>query len=180
MRRSNIVLIGMPGAGKSTVGVLLAKETARSFVDTDLSIQEAEQRSLQDILDSEGYLQLRTIEERVLLTLQLTYHVVATGGSAAYSEKAMHHLRAGGVVVFLDVPSDVLLQRIHNFGTRGIARRPDQTWDDLVAERLALYRKYADIVVPCGDGTHEEICERVKEAVSAWEVGEKGSSGSTA
>lgn len=172
MRRTNIVLIGMPGAGKSTVGVLLAKETARSFVDTDLSIQEAEQRSLQDILDSEGYLQLRAIEERVLLTLQLVYHVVATGGSAAYSEKAMHHLRAGGVVVFLDVPPDILLQRIHNFGTRGIARRPDQTWDDLFAERVALYRKYADLVVPCGDGTHEEICERVRLDVEAWEAGE--------
>lgn len=170
MARTNIVLIGMPGAGKSTVGVLLAKETARGFVDTDLSIQEAEQRSLQDILDSEGYLQLRAIEERVLLTLELTHHVVATGGSAAYSEPAMRHLRTGGVVVFLEVHPDTLLARISNFGTRGIARRPDQTWEDLFAEREALYRKYADIVVPCGNLSHEEVCAQVKDAVERWET----------
>lgn len=164
--RTNVVLIGMPGAGKSTVGVLLAKETARGFLDTDLAIQEAEGRTLQDILDAEGYLALRAIEERVLLSLDPVNHVVATGGSAAYSERAMEHLRASGVVVYLDVERDVLLGRIHNFGSRGIARRPDQTWDDLFEERTALYRRHADVVIPCGRDTHEAVCARIVAALS--------------
>ncbi len=93
----NVVLVGMPGAGKSTVGVLLAKQTARDFVDTDVLIQVDQDRSLQAIVDREGYLALRRIEERVLLSLDCRRHVVATGGSAVYSEKAMRHLGAGGV-----------------------------------------------------------------------------------
>ncbi len=166
--RSNIVLIGMPGAGKSTVGVLLAKETARGFLDTDLAIQEAEGRTLQDILDKEGYLALRAIEERVLLSLNPTHHVVATGGSAAYSAPAMDHLRADGVVVYLEVESHVLLARIHDFGTRGIARRPDQTWEDLLEERTALYRRHADVVVRCGADPHDVVCERIAGAVATY------------
>lgn len=165
--RSNIVLIGMPGAGKSTVGVLLAKETARGFVDTDLSIQEREGRSLQEILDTEGYLRLRAIEESVLLSLDLRHHVVATGGSAAYSAPAMEHLRRDGVVVFLYVAPEVLLARISNFGTRGIARRPDQSWDDLYQERLALYRRYADVTIDCGVDGHERVCARIVDALRA-------------
>jgi len=165
--RTNVVLIGMPGAGKSTVGVLLAKETARGFVDTDLAIQEVEGRTLQDILDAEGYLALRAIEERVLLALRPEHQVVATGGSAVYSAPAMDHLRASGVVVYLDVAPDVLLGRIHNFGTRGIARRPDQSWNDLFAERTALYRRHADLVIPCGEEGHEAVCARIIDALGS-------------
>lgn len=166
MNQSNIVLIGMPGAGKSTVGVLLAKETARGFVDTDLLIQEREERPLQEILDTEGYLALRAVEERVLLTLDLHHHVIATGGSAAYSAPAMTHLQQEGVIVFLYVAPDALLRRIHNFSTRGIAKRPDQSWDDLYAERLALYRQWADITIDCGDAGHEEVCQKIQAALA--------------
>ncbi len=123
-RRSNIVLIGMPGAGKSTVGVILAKQTSRDFVDTDLLIQTSERRPLQKILDENGHIALREIEERILLSLDLHNHVIATGGSAAYSGKAMRHLKKNGVVVFLHVPFAEIVERVRDFGTRGIAQGP--------------------------------------------------------
>src|SRR5512139_586368 len=100
---SNLVLIGMPGAGKSTVGVILAKQTSREFVDTDLLIQTLQERTLQDIVDTDGYAVLRKIEEDVLLGLSVQNHVIATGGSAVYSDRAMAHLKSGGLVIFLDV-----------------------------------------------------------------------------
>jgi len=163
---SNIVLIGMPGAGKSTVGVILAKHTARDFIDTDVMIQAAEGRPLQEIVDADGCMALRRIEERVLLSLQARNHVVATGGSAVYSAPAMEHLRRDAAIVFLQVGPETLRERLSDFATRGIARRPDQTFEDLYEERLALYRKYADMTVDCDRLTHEQvsrgICERLR------------------
>jgi shikimate kinase len=132
---SNIVLIGMPGSGKSTVGVLLAKQTGKAFVDTDLLIQSRTGGTLQDIVNRDGYLELRRIEEQVLLGLDLSDHVIATGGSAVYSEAAMGHLQAGGTVVFLRVSLATLRQRVGDYETRGLAKRPDQTIEDLFAER---------------------------------------------
>ncbi len=158
---SNIVLIGMPGSGKSTVGVLLAKETARSFVDTDVLIQSQEGRTLQDIVDHEGYLALRVIEEKVLLGLECRNHVIATGGSAVYSRIAMEHLKRDGIAVLLSVDLETLKKRVHDYGTRGLAKRPDQTVDDLFEERSLLYRTYADITIPCSGLTHEEVCAEI-------------------
>ncbi len=155
--KSNIVLIGMPGAGKSTIGVLLAKQTSRDFLDTDVLIQTYENRSLQDIIDTEGYLVLRQIEERVLLTLDCRNHVIATGGSAAYSDPAMTHLKENGITLFLEVGFEEIQRRVTNYDTRGIARRPDQSFKDLFDERMVLYRKYADITIDCADKNHEEI-----------------------
>lgn len=161
--KSNIVLIGMPGSGKSTVGIILAKRIAHDFVDTDVLIQSAEGRSLQDILDTDGYLALREIEARVLQNLDLHNHVISTGGSAVYSEAAMRHLRNNAVVVYLDVSLDALRKRITNYETRGIAKRPEQSFENLFAERTQLYRRYADITVP-GDGlTQDGVCERIVE-----------------
>ena len=153
--RSNIVLIGMPGAGKSTVGVILAKQTSRDFVDTDLLIQTSERRPLQTILDENGHLALREIEERILLSLNLDSHVIATGGSAAYSGKAMTHLKKNGFVVFLHVPFAAIVERVRNFGTRGIARAPEQSFADLFEERSVLYEKYADLTI-ASEGLHQE------------------------
>ncbi len=158
---TNIVLIGMPGSGKSTVGVILAKLTARNFVDTDVLIQTHQGRSLQNIVDREGYMMLRAIEEKILLALDSRDHVIATGGSAVYSDAAMAHLKSGGTVVFLHVDMATLKARVHDYDTRGLAKRPDQTVDDLFAERFALYRKYADITIECIDLTHEEVCARI-------------------
>ena len=157
----NIVLIGMPGSGKSTVGVILAKLTSRDFVDGDVLIQISQDRSLQDIVDTEGHMALRRIEEEVLLTLDCINHVIATGGSAAYSHAAMTHLKSNGVVIFLDVDLPTLESRIHDFDTRGLAKRPDQTFTDLFEERFALYTKYADISIQCADLTQEEVCDRI-------------------
>ena len=157
----NIVLIGMPGSGKSTVGVILAKLTSRDFVDGDVLIQISQGRSLQDIVDTEGHMALRRIEEEVLVALHCLNHVIATGGSAAYSHAAMTHLKSNGVVIFLDVDLPTLESRIHDFDTRGLAKRPDQTFTDLFEERFALYTKYADITIQCADLTQEEVCDRI-------------------
>ena len=159
--RSNLVLIGMPGSGKSTVGVVLAKQHALSFIDTDVMIQTSEKRSLQDIVDRDGYMALRRIEEKTLLGIAVRHHVLATGGSAVYSEAAMGHLKSEGFVVFLDVDLPILKARIHDFGTRGLAKAPGQSLDDLYRERLPLYRKYADLVVECADLSQEEVSAKI-------------------
>jgi len=164
---SNIVLIGMPGSGKSTVGIILAKLTSRSFIDTDVLIQTREVRSLQDIVDHDGYLFLREIEEKTLLGLDLRNHVIATGGSAVYSPAAMRHLKSDGVIVFLDVNLETLKVRVSDYATRGLAKRPDQNVDDLFAERSALYRKYADMIIDCAGVGHEEVCARIIQALQA-------------
>ena len=165
--RSNLVLIGMPGSGKSTVGVVLAKQTARDFIDTDVIIQTSEGRSLQDIVDRDGFMALRRIEEEMLRGISLRNHVIATGGSAVYSEAAMTHLKSDGIVVFLDADLPTLKARIHDFGTRGLAKSPGQSLDDLYKERLPLYRKYADLVVKCWKLTHEEVSARIIEELGA-------------
>jgi shikimate kinase len=157
----NIVLIGMPGSGKSTVGVILAKLTSRYFVDTDVLIQTTQGRTLQDIVDTQGYMALRGIEERTLLKLHCFSHVIATGGSAVYSHAAMTHLKSNGIAVFLNVPLPVLEARIHDYATRGLAKRPDQSLDDLFKERLSLYAKYADVTIECKHLTQEAVCEKI-------------------
>jgi len=162
---SNLVLIGMPGSGKSTVGVILAKKTSRDFVDTDLLIQTSQGRNLQDIVDHDGYVALRHIEERVLLDLSVRNHVIATGGSAVYSDQAMAHLKSDGLAIFLDVDSATLESRIPDFSTRGLAKRPDQSLSELFKERFGLYARYADITIKCDKLTHEEVCARIIEEI---------------
>jgi shikimate kinase len=162
-RPSNLILIGMPGSGKSTVGVILAKKTSRDFVDTDLLIQRSQERKLQDIVDNDGYAALRNIEERVLLDLCVHNHVIATGGSAVYSDHAMAHLRSEGLVIFLDVDLATLESRIPDFSTRGLAKRPGQSLPELFDERFGLYAKHADISIKCDRLTQEEVCARIIE-----------------
>lgn len=155
----------MPGAGKSTVGIILAKLTSRHFVDTDVLIQTTQERTLQDIVDTDGYASLRNIEEEVLLGLTVKNCVIATGGSAVYSDGAMAHLKADGLVVFLDVDLPTLESRIHDYSTRGLAKRPDQDLADLFRERFALYTKYADITIKYAGLTLEEVCVRIMAQV---------------
>ena len=159
--RSNIVLIGMPGSGKSTVGVVLAKQTGRDFTDTDVLIQTLQGRSLQDVVDRDGFMALRGIEEQVLLGLSLRHHVIATGGSAVYSEPAMRHLKLAGRVVFLETDLPTLHARVQDFATRGLAKSADQSFDQLYEERLPLYRKCAEVTIRCDHLTHEEVAAAI-------------------
>ena len=160
---SNIVLIGMPGSGKSTVGVILAKMTSRDFVDTDVLVQTSHRRTLQDIVDEDGYAALRRIEEDILLCLAAQNHVIATGGSAVYSAASMAYLKSDGVVIFLDVDMVTLESRALDFGQRGLAKPPDQSFAELFQERAPLYRKYADISIECTGLTQEGVCEKIME-----------------
>jgi shikimate kinase len=160
----------MAGAGKSTVGVILAKLTSRDFIDTDVLIQISQGRLLQTIVDTEGYMALRRIEEDIILGLHCDHHVIATGGSAVYSPAAMEHLRPNGIVVFLDVDLSTLKSRVRDFDTRGLAKRPDQSFSDLFKERITLYRKYADVIVDCADLSQEEVCAQIIRRVGTRRV----------
>jgi len=159
--RDSLILVGMPGAGKSTVGLLLAKELVKDFVDTDLLIQSKANMSLQDIVQEQGYQQLRKLEEEVLLGTEFYNHIVATGGSAVYSDAGMRHLSRFGRVVFLDVPLEVLKTRLHNYATRGIACPPEQSLEELFEERRALYERYADLVISCNNKPQHQVMEDI-------------------
>ncbi|MCM8814112.1 MAG: shikimate kinase [Candidatus Omnitrophica bacterium] len=159
-----IVLIGMPGSGKSTAGALAAKNLGWSFIDTDRLIEEQQCCSLQHLVDTRGYLALRHIEEALLVTLEPRRAVVATGGSAAYSDAAMRHLRSRAAVLYLYVPFSELEHRVRDFSSRGIARRPDQSFFDLFQERSVLYNKYADITIDAAGNSPDELSERIVDA----------------
>lgn len=161
MSSKNIVLIGMPGCGKSTIGVLLAKQLGLGFIDTDLIIQQETGRTLQAIVNNDGYQSLRRVEGRVLLTLDVQRHVISTGGSAVYSEDAMAHLANNGVVVFLDISLAEVKRRIGDHSLRGISRHPDQTLEDLFEERLTLYNRYGQIIVRADQQTPAQVCEAI-------------------
>jgi shikimate kinase len=148
----NITLIGMPGSGKSTVGVLLAKALGYDFLDTDLVIQQREGQLLQDILDQRGLTAFLDAEEAAIRSVDCHRTVIAPGGSAVCREGAIGHLKALGPVVYLRVPMDELARRITNLSTRGIAMEPGQTLADVMAYRAPLYEKYADLTVDCFPG----------------------------
>ncbi len=147
IRLNNITLIGMPGSGKSTVGVLLAKALGFQFVDVDLLIQQREGALLQELLDNRGVEPFLDAEESAICSLACTGAVIAPGGSAVCRAGAIGHLRALGRVVYLHVPLPELERRIHNITTRGIAMAPGQTLADVYAAREPLYRRYADLTV---------------------------------
>lgn len=159
----NIVLIGMPAVGKSTIGVLLAKTLGFSFIDTDLIIQQDTGRLLQDIIDKDGLDAFCIAEERAICSVSSEGNaVIATGGSAVYSREAMLHLKKHGIVYYLSIPTEELTARLKNIKTRGIAKRPEDTIEDVFARRMALYEEYADITVDChgkaAEDTVAEIC----------------------
>ena len=160
----NITLTGMPGSGKSTVGVLLAKALGRNFVDVDLVIQEREGALLQEILDRRGVEAFLETEEEAVRSLDCRHTVIAPGGSALCREGAALHLKRLGPVVYLNVPLEELHRRIRNMAQRGIAMEPGQTLADVLAYRDPLYRKYADLVVDCPPG---QPLDRTVELVHA-------------
>lgn len=158
---NNIILIGMPGVGKSSIGVILAKELGMQFMDSDLLIQEKERRLLREILDQDGVDGFLQIEEQVNSSIGAEKAVIATGGSAVYSEKAMRHLKEIGTVIYLKLEYEPLSRRLGNLHNRGVVLRDGQTLRDLFEERERLYEAYADIVV---DETGRDI-EQTLQAV---------------
>ena len=160
-KKSNVILIGMSGAGKSTLGVLLAKALGKSFIDTDLLIQQKEGMLLQQILDEKGQEYFLSAEESVLAGLCAGGCVIATGGSAIYSEKGMEHLKEKGYTVYLQVDDQELMARISNITTRGIVFRGSGDFRAVYEERKPLYEKYADLTVNCSNTPIEKSLEKI-------------------
>lgn len=163
MRRpgQNVTLIGMPGVGKSTVGVLLAKAARMDFVDTDVALQSRAGRALQQIIDEDGIDAFLRLEEACLLELDVRDTVIATGGSAVYSEPAMRKLKSAGPVVWLDAPIEGIERRLSNLAVRGVVMPPGWTLRQLHAQRAPLYRAWADVTIPCGDLTQDQIVAEI-------------------
>lgn len=157
----NIILIGMPGAGKSTVGVVLAKKLGYAFVDADLVIQSREKKLLHEIISERGVEGFWRVEESVGESIEAHRTVIATGGSAVYGPKAMTHYKQIGTVIYLSLPLAGIRERLGDLDERGVTLREGQDLDSLYAERLPLYKKYADITVACEGLEIREIVERI-------------------
>ena len=159
----NIVLIGMPTAGKSTVGVILAKMLGYQFIDSDLVIQTKEDRLLKDIIAEQGVDGFLEIENRVNAGIHATNSVIATGGSVVYGEEAMEHLRTIGKVIYIKLSYETILSRLSNAQQRGVVLREHQTLMDLYEERCPLYEKYAHFVVDGENSDIEEVVNKILE-----------------
>lgn len=157
----NIVLIGMPGAGKSTIGVLLAKTLLCDFTDTDLIIQNACKKSLCDIIEEQGTDGFLQTENDIICTCKFNGCVVATGGSVVYGNEAMQMLKSDGTVIYLRLPVKELERRLADIHTRGVAMKNGTTIAQLFEERAALYEKYADITVDCEGLTPEQCVDKI-------------------
>jgi len=152
----NIVLIGMPGAGKSTVGVLLAKATGRYFLDTDVFIQAAEGRNLCDLINQKGLEGFCRIERQYAECVDIENAVIATGGSVVYYDSAMRHLKENGVIVYLEIGLEELAKRLTDMSGRGVVIDPGMTLTGLYEKRRPLYEKYADVTIHTAGLTHEQ------------------------
>ncbi len=161
----NIVLIGMPGAGKSTVGVVLAKIMQMDFCDTDLVIQKNTGRALQEIIDTDGVEKFLKEEEKAILTLNCENCVVATGGSVVLSEKAMQHLKKSSDIVYLKASYEEIAARINNLETRGIAFEKGQTLLDIYTQRTPLYEHFCDVSVDCNNADCISTARKIKECL---------------
>jgi shikimate kinase len=161
--RNNIILIGMPAVGKSTIGVLLAKRLGRYFLDTDVYIQAIVGKTLQQIIDEQGLEEFCKIESEQIKCIDKGNCVIATGGSAVYSDTAMNHLKANGIIVYLDLPLEMIKKRLTDLDIRGVVMSKDQTLDDLYEKRTPLYRKWADITINCHGFSHEEVIAKIIE-----------------
>ncbi|MCR4842199.1 MAG: shikimate kinase [Eubacterium sp.] len=164
-KKDNIVFIGMPTSGKSTVGVIVAKILGMDFVDADIVIQKAEGQKLSEIISDRGVDGFLECEERAILGIDTHGAVIATGGSAVYSAKAMEHLAQRAVIVYLDVEKEELFGRLRNVKERGVVLREGETLDDMYDTRLRLYEKYADVKISERGSTLEDTVGMVIDAL---------------
>ena len=163
--KTNIVMVGMPGAGKSTIGVLLAKDMSMNFMDVDVFIQGHEGRRLQDIIDNDGIDTFKKLEEKYLMDIDVSSYIISTGGSAIYCKNGIDHLKQTGVIVYLNINLETLKERLGDFSTRGVVIKEGQTFVDLYNERCALYAAAADIEIDCNGKTMEEIVAEIKASL---------------
>lgn len=166
-RNGNVILIGMAGAGKSTLGVLLAKALGMDFIDTDILIQRQEGCLLSELIERKGIDGFFAIEEAVVAGSDLRGCVVATGGSVVYSERAMAALKAQGTVIYLSLPFEEIQRRVTNITTRGIVMKRGSSLRDAYEERLPLYQRYSDITVDCADKDIEACVSDMVERLRA-------------
>lgn len=164
--KDNIVLIGMPSCGKSTVGVVLAKALGYRFVDSDLVIQERTGKLLSEIIDEEGLEAFNEIENRINSEIEYHKAVIATGGSVIYGKKAMEHLKSIGTIVYIELPFDTLCERIGDLTARGVSIKEGQTFRDLFEERSPFYEKYADITIHGENLSIRELVLALKKELS--------------
>ena len=160
--KNSISLIGMAGAGKSTVGRELANILNFRLIDSDVLIEEQQGKSLQKILDDEGYIRLREIENSVLKNLHFKEIILSTGGSAVYSDEAMKHIQQNSKVIFLDVSFNEILERVPSFHDRGFAKAPSQSIEDAFEERQELYNKYSHHIVSNTEDLHSCVSRIVE------------------
>lgn len=158
---NNIVLIGMPGVGKSTVGVVLAKTLGYMFLDSDLLMQEQEHLLLHEIIDKYGLERFVQIEGEINASIETENAVIATGGSAVHSTEAMMHLRSIGTVVYLRLPFEELVERLGDLNQRGVAIRPGETLEMLYEKRIPLYERFADVTVDCEDLSIRDVVKKI-------------------
>ncbi|MBP3278839.1 MAG: shikimate kinase [Butyrivibrio sp.] len=159
--KNNIILIGMPTSGKSTIGVILAKILGYRFIDADIVIQEKEGRKLSRIIAEDGVDGFIDIENRINSEINADKTVIATGGSVVYGKEAMEHYKEIGTVVYLKVSFETLKKRLHHAKQRGVVMKDGQTLESLYEERKALYEQYADITVDEGRDSLEKVIEKV-------------------
>ncbi len=163
MKKENIVLIGMPGCGKSTVGVVLAKMLGYRFMDSDLLIQESENRLLSEIIEQDGLNGFNAIENKINASINVKRSVIATGGSVVYGQEAMEHLKEIGVIVYIRLPYEKIRKRLGNLAKRGVAIQKNQTLKDLYNERVPLYEKYADVIIDESSMDISQTASLIKE-----------------
>ena len=161
----NITLIGMPGAGKSTVGVVLAKRMGMDFIDTDLIIQKEYNKTLSEIIDAKGIEGFKKVENDVISKLELDNTIIATGGSAVYGKEAMKHLRDISKVVYIELTEENIEDRLGDLNERGVVLEDGETLQELYDERIPLYKKYAHIIVNADDMVLREVVKNIEKVM---------------
>lgn len=166
MKTKNVVLIGMPGAGKSTIGVVLAKNLGISFMDSDLVIQEEEGKKLHELISEHGLDGFIEIEDRINASLAPKKAVIATGGSVVYGQKAMEHLNEIATIIYLKLSYESIEDRLGDLTERGVVLRDNQSLRDLYDERVPLYEKYANMTIDCEEKNIREIVTEIAKRLS--------------